>query len=63
MRAVAIPVAVRYIRPNTLRAGLGNEVSPTREGRLDGLTGVAKRVTISLVAGTGVSWKKGHETW
>ena len=30
---------------------------------LDGLAGVAKRVTISLVAGTGVSWKEGHKTW
>ena len=28
---------------------------------LDGLAGVAKRVTISLVAGTGVSWKEAHK--
>ena len=37
-----------------MRGRLGNEASPTREGRLDDFAGVAKRVTISLVAGTGV---------
>ena len=46
-----------------MRGRLGNEASPTREGRLDDFAGVAKRVTISLVARTGVSWKEGHKTW
>ena len=38
--------------------GSGAEKRPLPHTHLDGLAGLAKRVTISLLPGTGVSWKE-----